>query len=207
VWTKRLEDAMTNKPINGSDKRQPEHPVDPLFLNRWSPRAMSGEQLSEAELFSLFEAAKWAPSSSNGQPWRFIYARRETPAWNTLFNLLVDFNQAWTKNAAALIVVVSRTVFDDGKPSRTHSFDAGSAWMSLALQAWMKGLVAHGMAGFDYDKAKTELHIPDDYQVEAMIAVGKPGPIDSLPPKLQERETPSPRKKIAEIIFEGTFKA
>ena len=199
---------MTHKPINGSEKRQSENPVNPLFINRWSPRAMSGDTLNETELLSLFEAAKWAPSSSNGQPWRFIYARRDTPAWNSLFELLVEANQVWTKTAPVLIVIVSRTTFEhNGKPARTHSFDTGAAWMSLALQGWTQGLVVHGMGGFDYDKAKTVLNVPDGYQVEAMVAVGKPGPIENLPPKLQERETPSPRKKITEIVFEGTFKA
>jgi nitroreductase len=197
---------MPNKPVNGSEKRQPEHTIHTLFIDRWSPRAMSGEELSERELMSLFEAAKWAPSSSNGQPWRFVYARRDTPAWNTLFGLLAEPNQLWNKNAAALIVIVSRTTFDNGKPSRTHSYDTGAAWMSLALQGWTQGLVVHGMAGFDYDKAKTALNIPNGFQVEAMASVGKPGAIESLPPKLQERETPSPRKKLSEIVFEGAFK-
>ncbi len=187
-------------------ERKSEYPVDPIFLHRWSPRAMSGEEISEEDLMSLFEAAKWAPSSGNGQPWRFIYARRNTPSWQSLFQLMVEGNQVWAKNASALIVVISRKTFDNGKPSVTHSYDTGAAWVSIALQGSLKGLVIHGMAGFDYEKARTTLNIPDDYQVEAMAAIGKPGNKDVLPPKLQERETPSDRKKLTEIVFEGMFR-
>ncbi|HVC09584.1 MAG TPA: nitroreductase family protein [Elusimicrobiota bacterium] len=192
------------------DARKTEHPVDPIFPSRWSPRAMSGESLSREALLSLFEAARWAPSSSNGQPWRFVYATRESQEWPLFMSFLVEFNQAWTKNAAALVVAVSRKDFDNnGKsvPVRTHAFDTGSAWMSLALQASLKGLVAHGMAGFDYDKAKAALKIPDNYEVQAMIALGKPGKKEDLPKALQEREFPSGRKPLSETVFEGTFKA
>jgi len=193
--------------INMKKYRKPEFPVNEFFLNRWSPRALSGEEISGKELMSLFEAAKWAPSSYNNQPWRFIYAKKNSEHWNALFNLMSEFNKAWAKNASALIVVVSKKTFDNnGKPSVTHSFDSGSAWMSLALQASVKGLVAHGMEGFDYNNAVKELDIPDDFQVEAMIAVGKPGKKESLPESLQEREFPSGRKKLSEIVFEGKFR-
>ena len=100
-------------------------------------------------------------------------ARRGTPQWQTFFDLMVPQNQEWTKNAAALLVFVSKSTFDfNGKPYPTHSFDTGAAWENLALQGWMKGYVVHGMQGFDYDKAKTALKVPDEYRVEAMIAVG-----------------------------------
>ena len=189
-----------------SEFRKPEHDVSEIFLNRWSPRAMSGEEIDEAALFSLLEAARWAPSSNNNQPWRFLYARRNTPPWNTFFSLLSEGNQVWAKNAAVLIVVISKTTFDSGKPARTHSYDAGAAWGSLALQGSLDDLVVHGMQGFDYDKAKEILHIPDDYQVEAMIAVGKNGKKEELPAYLQEREVPSNRKPLSVIAMEGTFR-
>jgi len=167
---------------------------------------MSGESITDQELFSLFEAARWAPSSYNNQPWRFIYAKRSTPSWKTLFNLLVPFNQDWAKNTGVLIVVFSKTTFDhNGKPARTHAFDAGAAWENLALQGVNMGLVVHGMEGFDYDTAKKDLKIPDDYEVHAMIAVGKQGKKEDLPPALQEREVLSDRKPITQCIFEGTF--
>lgn len=186
------------------DHRDPERPVEPLLVERWSPRAMSGEPVSRQELLSLFEAARWAPSSYNNQPWRFVYARRDTPDWRPLFDLLVDFNQSWCKNAAVLIVILSRRSFErNGKPSRTHSFDAGAAWMNLALQGNSMGLVVHGMEGFDYDRARRALGVPEELAVEAMAAVGRPAPVETLPEGLREREQPSGRKRVAEIAFEG----
>ena len=181
-------------------------PAERCFVRRWSPRALSGEEISEGELLSLFEAARWAPSSYNGQPWRFLYARRGTPAWQTFYDLMVEFNQSWAGEAAALVVIVSRETFEhNGKPARTHSFDAGAAWMSLALQATLSGLVAHGMQGFDYDRAKEVLGVPDGYQVEAMVAIGRPGERDDLPEKMQKTEQPNSRKNVSEIAFEGAF--
>ena len=135
--------------------RKPEYDVDPVFLNRWSPRAMSGEPIGEEALRSLFEAARWAPSANNNQPWRFVYARRDTPHWQPFFDLLADLNRVWAVEAAALVVVVSKTTFDhNGKFSRTHSYDAGAARENLALQGSLKGHVVHGMQGFDYDRAR-----------------------------------------------------
>ena len=188
-----------------SDFRKPQQDIDEIFVNRWSPRAMVGQDIDEKTLLTLFEAARWAPSANNNQPWRFIYARRNTKHWETFFQLLAEGNQVWAKNAAVLIVIISKTTFDNGKPSITHSFDAGAAWVSLALQGSLAGLVIHGMQGFDYDKAKKILRIPDEYQVEAMVAVGKKGRKEDLPDYLQEREFPSSRKSIAELAMEGSF--
>lgn len=188
------------------NQRNTEFEINELFLNRWSPRALSGEPIELNQLLKLFEAGRWAPSSYNGQPWRFIYALKETPAWVRLFNLMVKFNQDWTEKASALVVVISKKTFEfNGKPARTHSFDAGSAWMSIALQSCIDGLVVHGMEGFDYDRAQSELNIPDDYTVEMMFAVGKPGKKEDLPREMQEREFPSDRKKLEELVFEGKF--
>lgn len=191
--------------MNIRDFRKPGQDINEIFVNRWSPRAMSGQEIDEKTLLTLFEAARWAPSANNNQPWRFIYARRNTKHWNTFFNLLAEGNQVWAKDAAVLIVVISKTTFDNGKPSITHSFDAGAAWVSFALQGSLAGLVVHGMQGFDYDKAKEILHVPDGYQVEAMIAVGKKGKKEDLPDYLQEREFPSSRKTTAELAMEGSF--
>jgi nitroreductase len=192
--------------IDISAYRQPEYDVDSLFVQRWSPRAMSGEEIEDAALMGLFEAAKWAPSSYNNQPWRFLYAKRQTPHWPVFFDLLIEGNQNWAKNAAVLIVIVSKHTLDrDGSPAPTHSFDAGAAWENLALQATIRGFVAHGMQGFDYDKARQVLQIPAGYTVEAMIALGKPGKTEDLPERLRQREVPSGRKKLAEIVFEGGF--
>ncbi len=187
-------------------QRKQQHGVDPLFVTRTSPRAMSGEPITKEQLYTLFEAARWAPSSYNDQPWVFIYALRGTPEWQTLFNLLVDFNQQWVKNAGALVVIVSRNAFEkSGKPNATHSFDTGAAWENLSLQGHISGLVIHGMAGFDYERAKKDLTIPDGYTVEAMFVVGKPGSLEQLPQEMRGMEKPSDRKPIEDFAFKGSF--
>jgi nitroreductase len=189
-------------------KRTTEYPINPLILNRWSPRSMTGEELGDDVIMSLFEAARWAPSSFNNQPWRFIYAKRNTGYWDRLFNLLVDANKTWAKNAALLAVVISRKNFEfNEKPARTHQFDAGSAWENLALEASSRGIVAHGMQGFDYEKAITELGIPADFEVLAMVAIGKRGPKENLPAELQDKEKPNDRKALKDIIMEGTYRS
>lgn len=186
--------------------RTPEHPIQPLILNRWSPRALSGEPVTDEELMSLFEAARWAPSSYNNQPWRFVYAKRETQHWQTFFSLMGEFNQGWAGKAAALVVILSKKTFDyNDQPSVTHRFDTGAAWENLALEASARGLVAHGMEGFDYEKARVDLGVPDLYDIEAMIAIGKPGNKEDLSPELQERESPSDRRPLHEIVMEGRF--
>lgn len=186
--------------------RRPEYPVEPIIVNRWSPRAMNGEPLTEGELLTIFEAARWAPSTYNEQEWRFLYAQRNTLNWPTFFDLLMPANQTWCKNAALLMVVVSHKIFThNGKPNPVHTFDTGAAFENLAIQGTKMGLVVHGMAGFDYEKARTALRVPDDYSVEAMVAVGRPGDPADLPPELREREVPSGRKNISEIACEGLF--
>ncbi|MDE1769612.1 MAG: nitroreductase family protein [Thaumarchaeota archaeon] len=180
--------------------------INDLIVNRWSPRSFLPEELSDETLFSLFEAARWAPSSSNGQPWRFIFAKRNSQHWNGLFNLLVDFNKQWCVNASALVVVLAKKTFEhNGQPISTRQFDTGAAWENLALQAVSEGLITHGMAGFDYEKARKDLAVPDDYEVVAMIAIGKVGPKEKLSPELQTREVPSTRKPLSELVMEGKF--
>jgi len=181
--------------------RKPDYAIHPLILHRWSSRAMTGESLTDDELMPLFEAARWAPSSYNGQPWRFLYAKRETPYWKPLFQLLVEFNQKWCANAAVLGLIFSHKTFDNGKPSITHSFDTGAAWENLALEGTSRGLVVHGMEGFDYKKAKEM--VPENHEVHAMFAVGKKAPKSILSEELQKKEIPSSRKKISEFVFEG----
>ena len=190
----------------GREHRTPDYPIEPLFLDRWSPRAMSGEPIEERELMRLFEAARWAPSTYNEQEWRFLYARRESPHWPLFFGLLMEANQVWCGKAAALMVVLSHKVFTrNGNPNPVHTFDAGAAFENLALQGTAMGLVVHGMAGFDRGRARAALRVPDDYDVEAMVAVGHPGDPAELSPQLREREVPSGRKPVGEIAREGPF--
>ena len=192
--------------------RQADYPVDPLFLNRWSPRAFTGEAIPEAELMTLFEAARWAPSSYNSQPWRFLYARRDTPQFEKFLGFLGEFNQSWAKHAAALIVLVSSSTMvppglDSPVPSHSHSMDAGAAWENLALQALISGWHVHGMVGFDMEKAFSELKVPQGFRLEQMIAVGRRGDKAMLPEALAGREAPNDRKPVSQFAFEGDFPA
>ncbi|WP_334175255.1 nitroreductase family protein [Pseudoxanthobacter sp.] len=193
-----------------ANSRAAEQPINPVFLERWSPRAMTGEPISREELLTLFEAARWAPSAYNAQPWRFIYALRDTPAWETFLNILIPFNQGWAKNAAALVVIVSDSEMlppgsDKPVPSHSHSFDAGAAWASLALQAVHSGLAVHGMTGIDFARAAADLGVPASWRVEAAVAIGKQADKSVLPEGLAAREAPSGRKPLAEIVSEGRF--
>lgn len=187
--------------------RKPNYEIAPLLLNRWSPRSMTGEALTDDELFPLFEAARWAPSSYNAQLWRFVIARRQnTDEFTKFVGLLAEANQVWANNAAVLVVVASRIRFEHNeKTSITHTFDAGAAWENLAIEASRRGLVAHGMQGFDYARAKSELSFPDEFEVHAMIAVGRRGFAENLPDKLRSIEHPNSRRPLHEIVFEGRF--
>lgn len=192
--------------------RTADHPIDPLFLERWSPRAFTGEVMPKADLETILEAARWAPSSYNSQPWRFVYALRDTPAWDHLFGLLNPFNQSWAKQAGALIIIMScETMLPPGAdqrvPSHSHSFDAGAAWGYLALQAERSGWAAHAMVGFDMARAATELHMPPGHRVEAAIAIGRKGDKSLLPEAMAAREMPNTRESLAASMFEGSFPA
>lgn len=203
-----IEKSIDKEGTEKTKKRQPNFDINPLFLDRWSPRSMTGEELDDNTIMSMFEAARWAPSSYNNQPWRFIYAKRNSHHWDKFLNLLAEPNKAWAKNAAVLVVVVSRKNFEHNeKFSITHQFDAGSAWENLALEATSRGLVAHGMQGFDYQKARIDLGVPDLFDVMAMIAIGKRGPKENLPTALQDKEFPSDRKPLNEMVMEGSFRA
>lgn len=186
--------------------RQSTHDIQPLLLSRVSSRAFSDERLNEEELMSLFEAARWAPSSYNNQPWRFIFSRRGDKEWDTFFNVLIDFNKTWCAKADTLALAISRNNFEhNNKPAATARFDSGAAWMSLALEANSRNIIAHGMQGFDYDAIKKALGISDQFTVEAMIAIGKHGNKDDLPKEIREREVPSDRKPLEDIISRGKF--
>jgi nitroreductase len=167
---------------------------------------MSGEPITESEMLTLFEAARWAPSTYNEQEWRFLYARRDTAQWSLFFDLLVEQNQIWCKHAALLsLIAAKRTLTQSGKPNPVHLFDCGNAFENLALQGTAMGLVVHGMQGFDFEKARVALEIPEDFVVAAMFAVGKPGKVQDLPDELQKREVPSSRKAVHEFTCEGRF--
>jgi len=190
--------------------RHAEHSVDPLFINRWSPRAYTGEDIPTEVLFSLFEAARWAPSARNAQPWRFLFAKRGTPDFATFLAPLVEQNQVWARQASALVVLLSTKNFlFEGKevPLASHSFDTGAAWANLSLQANLLGWHTHAIGGFDRDRARQALSIPDSFAIEVVIAIGKLGDQHSLPAELQSRETPTPRLPLRDLVTEGAFKS
>lgn len=192
----------------GLSGREADPGVSELIRGRWSPRAMSGEVVTLQELNILFSAARWAPSAYNEQPWRMLYALRSSPEWQLFFNLMVEFNQGWTQTAGALVVFMSRKVSShNAAPLATHSFDAGAAWQNFCLQGVSMNLVVHGMSGFDYDRARKDLQIPDYMQIEAMAAVGRPAPATTLPPPLRERESPSGRRPITQLVAAGKWSA
>ena len=193
-----------------SQARTPEYPINSLFVERWSPRAFTGEAIAEATLLRFFEAARWAPSAYNSQPWRFLYARNDSEHWPQFVGLLSEFNRVWAQNASALVILLSKTHFvPPGKTeaiaASSHAFDAGAAWASLALQASLDGWATHAVGGYDKAKAREVLNIPEDYALEAAIVIGKRGDKSLLPPNLQEREQPSPRRPLAELVAEGGF--
>jgi nitroreductase len=188
--------------------RTADHDIDPRFLARWSPRAFTGEPMPQALLMSVFEAARWAPSASNIQPWRFVYAHRGTPQWAPLFDSLMDMNQAGVVNASVLAYAISdrfrRKPGAEPTPNRSHSFDTGAAWACLALQAQQMGWAAHGMGGFHPAKAHEATGAPEsDYRIEAGIAIGRPTSADVLPESYRAREVPSGREAVESFVFEG----
>ena len=185
--------------------RQSEYPIQPQFLDRWSPRAFSDRPVTETDVLTVLEAARWAPSASNLQPWRFIYAIKGEPEFDTLLSLLVPFNEGWARHAGALIFVASIQAFDAERPLPTPSFDTGAAWMSLALQAHSMGLMTHGMAGVEYDKAPLILNLPPNVKLEAALALGYQGDVATLVDYLQPREAPSDRQPLSAMAFKGKF--
>ncbi|AKH41134.1 nitroreductase [Altererythrobacter atlanticus] len=198
---------MTDTPTRATD-----HPVEAIFTQRWSPRAFDGSTMEEASLLSLFEAARWAPSAYNVQPWRFLYALRGGPDWERFLDLLIPFNRSWAESSSALVFVISDRFMReaDGSPkaeSHSHSFDAGAAWANMALQATHDGLHVHGMTGIEMEKAEKELGIPEGYRIEAAVAVGKIGDAAQLPEGLREREGPSGRMPVSQLAFAGNFPA
>jgi nitroreductase len=163
---------------------------------------MDGTAVSREELSSLLEAARWAPSGGNGQPWRFAWALRGTPAFAKLLDALAPFNQEWAHAAGALVLLSARTVREDGKAAPSAAFDAGAAWLSLALQASISGLAVHAMGGYDREKARAAAALPAGVEPQVVIAVGHPGDPAALSERVRARETPSDRLPVAEFARE-----
>lgn len=192
--------------LDYSNPRTPEADVDHMFIDRWSPRAFSEKPLTKEQLNGLFEAARWAPSCFNEQPWLFIYAITEEDR-SRFLEALVEGNQSWAKRAPLLVFALSRRTFEsNGKGNRHASFDAGAAWMSLALQARRYGLHAHAMAGFSQKKAYRILDVPEnDYDIIAAIAVGQRTAPTVLSDDVAAIERPNGRKPLDHVFREAHF--
>ena len=189
--------------------RQPDHPVAPEFPARWSPRSFTARAVTEAEVMSLLEAARWAPSASNHQPWRLVWARRGDAEFVAIRDALTGNNPIWAGKAAVLFAVASKDTVTNRAgaevANRTAGFDTGAAWMSLALQAKNIGLFAHAMGGFDRDALASAIALPDGHTLHCVVAAGEQGPAEALPEDLRERERPSGRKPVDETARHGRF--
>ncbi len=183
-------------------------PVHDLIRHRWSPRAFSDKPVEPAILTSLFEAARWAPSSSNEQPWAYLVATKDNPEdFAKMLSVLVEFNADWAKNAPVLALAVSHLKFQsNGNPNRNAFYDTGAATILFSLEATARGLFVHQMAGFDPAKAKQVFEIPADWEPIAAFAIGYPGDPNSLSQKLQDREVaPRTRKPLSEFVMSGRW--
>lgn len=188
--------------------RLADHPIDPLFTNRWSPRSFTGEEVPLEVLHSALEAARWAPSASNAQPWRFLIARNGDANWPTFTALLNGRNARWASRASALVLIVSALEIERGGqrgPNNSHSFDSGAAWANFAHQALLLGWHTHGIGGYDRALARETLKIPEDFALEALIAIGRQGSLDTLDEDFHAQESPNTRRPLAESVFAGTF--
>jgi nitroreductase len=194
---------MSNAPTSIDTQRQPSHPIDSAIPQRWSPRSFLEKEVPESLLMSVLEAARWAPSAFNVQPWRFIVAKTRAER-ETFFPFISEFNRVWCEKAPVLILIVSKTVWERGDMA-SHAFDTGSAWGYLSLEATKQGLATHPMAGFNHDQARETLGIPEEYAIQALVALGYQGPKESLPEPLQQREVPSQRLPLEDIVYQGKF--
>lgn len=180
--------------------RQPQYNADPMFVNRWSTRAFAPYSISQEELYKVLEAGQYAPSANNMQPWRFYIASTEEQ--KALFlSFINERNQLWSKNASAFILLASDTLTSDGKEFGKHAFDTGAAWQAIALQAHLMGLSTRAMGGFNAAEAKEKLNMPQQFQPQIVIALGKPGTNERLDESFHSMNIPSTRKPLSELIM------
>lgn len=179
--------------------RKSDYPIDQLFIHRWSPRSFTEKKIPSGILYTILEAARFAPSAANIQPWRFIIAQDEKEL-ATFAEFISDKNRLWSDKAPVLILLISDKYRPSGEINTHHVFDTGAAWLSIALQANRLGLVTRAMVGFDKEKARELLHIPEKYEVLTVIALGYQGGKKELPKKYQELEEPNGRRPLSESI-------
>ena len=180
-------------------------PVNEVIAIRRSPRSLNeSAPISNTDLLGILEAARWAPSAFNGQPWRFFVGKRGDTTFNQILASLVEFNQSWAKNASGLILVAAKPTRDDGSIHADYQFDCGLAVAQLVIETHDRGLVAHQMTGFDKDKARSNVEMASELVPVVVIAIGEQASADQLPASLAERElAPRGRKSLDEIVVKG----
>lgn len=184
------------------ESRIAEYPVNPLFLNRWSPKAFSSRKVEEADIYTVLEAARWTPSGGNRQPWRFVIAKTEEEL-EPLRDSVAATNRVWSDKAPVLIALAAYKLRPDGAGNPYSSLDSGAAWQSLALQATLLGLTTRAIGNFDRDKARKVLKVPEDFDLLLLIPLGYPDEASTLPPELQEKEKPTDRRPLSDSIIVG----
>mgnify|MGYP006090287257 CR=1 FL=1 len=185
-------------------------PVHDIIANRWSPRAYDASKpVSQAQIMSMLEAARWAPSCFGDEPWRFIVwdKNKDAAAWEKAFDCIVQGNQGWAKDAPVFVLICAGTLFEQNqKPNRWGAYDTGAAAVSLSLQATSMGLVTHQMGGFDGEKTRAAFNIPEQFEMMSMMAVGYIADVDALPEEAKERTlAPRKRKPLGELFYEGVW--
>lgn len=185
-------------------------PVHDIIANRWSPRAYDASKpVSQAQIISMLEAARWAPSCFGDEPWRFIVwdKNKDAAAWEKAFDCIVQGNQGWAKDAPVIVLICAGTLFErNQKPNRWGAYDTGAAAVSLSLQATSMGLVTHQMGGFDGEKTRAAFNIPEQFEMMSMMAVGYIADVDALPEEAKERTlAPRKRKPLGKLFYEGVW--
>jgi|APIni6443716594_1056825.scaffolds.fasta_scaffold04418_2 nitroreductase len=188
--------------------KQPDldYQVHPIVASRWSPRAYDTRPVEPVKLQRIFEAARWAASSSNLQPWYFLVGMKGDEAYEKIFETLVEFNQLWAVNAPLLVLAISKTTNQRGEPNKSYAYDLGQAVATLSLQAIAEGIYTHQMGGFDATKAAGLFEIPEDYKALVVFTLGYLGDHGELHHKLQKLElSPRIRRSAREFVFTGSF--
>ncbi len=183
------------------------HNIHPILKKRWSPRAFTSKAVEKEKISRIFEAARWSPSAFNEQPWRFILGQKGSQTWNKIFNTLVEFNQAWAKNADILVITVGRkTLTDSNKPNGSFHYDVGQSVAHLTFQVMHEGLHMHQMGGFSKEKAFSAFNIPEEYEPLTVLAIGYIGEPEILEGNFIKMEkSPRERKPFNDILFEDNF--
>jgi nitroreductase len=213
--TRLLPRASTFLSKKGTDMSTPnprkaDATVDPLFISRWSTRAYTGEEIPESVLLSVLEAARWAASARNAQPWRFVIARRNGETFDRLVPTMSSVNQKWAPKVSALIALLSAKAYPAGdgtEPNPYHTFDAGAAWANLSLQANMLGWRTRAIGAFDRGRAAVVMKVPDSHAIEILVAIGRAGSPDALPEDLRKLNAPNTRTPLRDLISEEAFRS